>query len=86
MLTRLFVSAAALDPVLGSSEAALEEAEVKQVMARAASEVVLAVDGAKLNSRSTAAGLSWGDVDVLVTDLDPQAPELAQYRLLAQVR
>jgi DeoR family fructose operon transcriptional repressor len=42
LLRRLFVSAAAVDPVLGSSEATLEEAEVKVALAGSAGEIVLA--------------------------------------------
>jgi DeoR family fructose operon transcriptional repressor len=57
LLQRLFVSAAALDPVVGASEACEEEAEVKRVLAAMASEVVLAVDSSKLDRRAVAVSL-----------------------------
>ena len=50
MLRRLFVSAAAVDPDLGSSESTLEEAEVKIALAGSAAEVVLAVTASKLGA------------------------------------
>ena len=52
LLRRLFVSAAAVDPDVGASEATLEEAEVKIALAGSASEVVLAVDASKLGHRA----------------------------------
>lgn len=86
LATRLFVaSAAALDPVLGATEATLAEAEVKRALAAAADEVVVAVDRAKLGSRAVAVGLGWDDIDVLVTDLDPADRRLDPYRELARI-
>ena len=58
MLRRLFVSASALDPELGSSESTLLEAEVKMALATAAAEVVLAVDTSKLGHRAPAGAAS----------------------------
>jgi DeoR family fructose operon transcriptional repressor len=80
MLRRLFVSAAALDPELGSSEANLEEAEIKLALASSAAEIVLAIDSSKLGHRAPARGFMLDRVDLLVTELDPDAPELASYR------
>jgi DeoR family fructose operon transcriptional repressor len=80
MLRRLFVSSAGVDPALGTGETCLEEAEVKQALARVAEDVVLAVDASKLGARGTALGLSWEQVRVLVTDLDPSSPRLDPYR------
>ena len=54
LLRRLFVSAAALDPRHGTSEATLEEAEVKLALADVAAEVVVAVDSSKLGQRAPA--------------------------------
>jgi DeoR family fructose operon transcriptional repressor len=79
MLRRLFVSAAALDPELGSSEANLEEAEIKLALASSAAEIVLAIDSSKLGHRAPARGFMLDRVDLLVTELDPDAPELASY-------
>ncbi len=80
LLRRLFVSAAAVDPVHGSSEATLDEAEVKLAMADVAAEVVLAVDSSKLGQRAPAAGLGSERVAILVTELDPDDPRLDPYR------
>jgi len=83
---RFFASAAALDPVLGATEACIEEADVKRALAAAASEVVLAVDTSKLEARAVAVGLDWDAIDVLVTELSPRDARLKPYRALAQLR
>lgn len=80
MLRRLFVGAAAIDPELGSSEANLEEAEIKLALAGSAAEIVLAVDSSKLGHRAPARGFTLDRIDVLVTELDPDDPRLAPYR------
>jgi DeoR family fructose operon transcriptional repressor len=80
LLRRLFVSAAAVDPVVGSSEATLEEAEVKVALAGSASEIVLAVDASKLGHRAPAHSFPWDHVDTLVTELDPDDSRLRPYR------
>jgi DeoR family fructose operon transcriptional repressor len=80
LLRRLFVSAAAIDPDVGASEATLEEAEVKIALAGSASEVVLAVDGSKLAHRAPAHAFAWDQVDLLVTDLAPGDARLDPYR------
>ena len=54
MLRRLFVSASALDPELGSSESTLLDAEAKLALSGAAAEIVLAVDASKLGHRAPA--------------------------------
>ena len=80
LLRRLFVSAAAVDPDVGASEATLEEAEVKIALAGSASEVVLAVDASKLGHRAPAQAFAWDQVDLLVTDLAPRDSRLDPYR------
>jgi len=80
MLRRLFLSSAGVDPELGTGETCLEEADVKQALARVSEDVVLAVDASKLGARGTALGLTWDQVRVLVTDLDPGSPRLDPYR------
>jgi DeoR family fructose operon transcriptional repressor len=80
LLRRLFVSSAGVDPVLGTGETCLEEAEVKQALARVAEDVVVAVDASKLGSRGIARGLAWEQVKVLVTELDPGHARLDAYR------
>jgi DeoR family fructose operon transcriptional repressor len=56
LLRRLFLSAAALHPRHGTSEATLEEAEVKLALADVAAEVVVAVDASKLGQRAPPGG------------------------------
>lgn len=86
LLQRLFVSAAAVDPVVGASEACAEEAEVKRVLAAMASDVVLAVDSSKLGRRAVAVSLEWGSINRLVTELDPADSRLAEYAAIMDVR
>lgn len=85
LLRRFFVSAAALDPDLGSSEVSLAEAEVKLALAASASEVVLAVDSSKLGHRSPARCFELSNVSILVTELEPGNPRLDPYRDLVQL-
>ncbi len=80
LLRRLFVSAAAVDPVHGTSETTLEDAEVKLALADVAAEVVVAVDATKLGQRAPARALPPDRVTTLVTDLPPRDPRLAPYR------
>jgi DeoR family fructose operon transcriptional repressor len=79
-LAQLFVSAAGVDPVHGTTEATLEEAEVKQVLAEVAGRVVVAVDSSKLGQTGLARCLPRERIDLLVTELDPADPALDPYR------
>jgi DeoR family transcriptional regulator, fructose operon transcriptional repressor len=80
LLRRLFVSAAALHPDHGTSEATLEDAEVKVALADVAAEVIVAVDSSKLDHRAPARALGAEQVHTLVTELDPTDPRLDPYR------
>jgi DeoR family fructose operon transcriptional repressor len=86
LLRQVFLSAAAIDSAHGTSEATLEEAEVKHAMAEVASRVVVAIDSTKLNQRAPARCLPLEAVDVLVTELDPSDPRLLPYREFCEVR
>lgn len=77
---RFFLSAAAVDPVIGSSEVTLEEAQVKQAFARASDETILVAASSKLGQRAMAVGFGLADIDLLVTELDPTDPALDPYR------
>lgn len=83
--SRFFTSAAALSAA-GSSEAALEEAQVKEVFASRAEQTILLLDSSKLDRTAVAHGLDWSRIDVLVTDLDPADARLDAYRNLAELR
>ena len=86
MLRRMFVSASALDPQLGSSESTLLDAEVKLALAHAAAEIVLAVDSSKLGHRAPARCFGLDRIDVLVTELDPRDAQLDPYRDVVDLR
>lgn len=85
LLNRIFLSAAALDADVGSSETTVDEAEVKRAMAGVAGEIVLAVDASKLDSRAVAPAVGWDQIAVLVTDLSPKDSRLAPYRAHVEV-
>lgn len=80
LLRRLFVSGAAVHPVHGTSEATLEDAEVKLAMADVAAEVIVAVDSSKLDQHTAARAFAPEQVALLVTDLDPADERLDPYR------
>lgn len=84
-VSTFFASAAAVSPRSGALEAAIDEAEVKRAIAEGAERVVLAVDASKLGGGGVAVGLEWDQVDVLVTDLDPDDKRLEAYRGLAEI-
>ena len=82
----LVCSGAALDPVLGTSEASFDEAAVKRAFASTSGRIVLAVDHSKLGSRARARMFSLGEVDLLVTDLEPSDRRLDPYREVVELR
>lgn len=79
-------SAAALELEAGSSEASLEEAELKRGVAACSSKIVLAVDHTKLGTRGTATVFGVDDLTMLVTDLDPGDERLRRYARRVDVR
>ena len=79
-LRRLFVSAAAVDPEIGTSESTLEDAEAKLAFADVSTQIVVAVDSSKLGKRASARCLGWDRVSLLVTELDPGDSRLDPYR------
>lgn len=85
LLNRFFLSSAGVDPTLGTSEATIEEAEVKLALAAVAADVVLLVDASKLGSRGVATAVTWEQVSTLVTDLEPGDDRLDPYRSLVTV-
>jgi DeoR family fructose operon transcriptional repressor len=80
VVAQLFVSAAGCDPDLGTTEATLEEAEVKRALADVAGRVVVAVDSTKLGQSASARCLPVDRIDVLVTELSPKDPLLVPFR------
>lgn len=86
LLRRLFVSAAGVDPVHGTTESTLEEAEVKQALLDVSGHVVVAVDSTKLGQRGSARCIPIERIDVIVTELDPGDIRLDPYRQLVELR
>jgi DeoR family fructose operon transcriptional repressor len=84
-LRRLFVSAAAVDPEIGTSESTLEDAEAKSAFADVSTQIVVAVDSSKLGKRASARCLGWDRVSLLVTELDPGDPRLDPYRDVVEI-
>jgi DeoR family fructose operon transcriptional repressor len=80
MLTRVFLSASAVDATAGASESTIVDAEVKIAMASVAAHIVVAADASKLDSRALAPTVPWARVDALVTELEPDDPRLDAYR------
>lgn len=86
LYTRFFTSASAVDSAHGSSEVSLAEAQVKQAFARASKETVLCVDSSKLEQADVALGLTWDQVSIMITELDPADERLDSFRSLAELR
>lgn len=84
-LDRCFLSSAAVDPEAGTSETTMEQVAIKEAMCSAANEVVLAIDSGKLDSRSRVRSLSLNQIDILVTELNPDDARLDAYRDEVQV-
>ena len=80
-----FGSAAALDVGLGSSEAAQAESEVKRAFSETSGRVVLALDHTKLGTHAPARVFDLGQIDLLVTDLDPFDSLLDPYRNMVEI-
>lgn len=75
-----FVSAMSLDAKSGSSESTAAEMEIKRAMAGASRKVVLAVDSTKIGANAMVRALPLSSIDVVVTELDPDDPRLAELR------
>lgn len=80
LLGGVLMSAAAVDPELGPSEASIDEAEVKRALIAVSDVVVLAIDSSKLGSRAMAVSVGWESITTLVTELDPGDARLDRFR------
>ncbi len=83
---RFFTSASAADGERGTSEAIIEEAQVKRELVRAARETVLLINSTKLDRRAMSAGIPWSDISIVITELDPRDPRLDALRPLVELR
>ncbi|MHB8618377.1 MAG: DeoR/GlpR family DNA-binding transcription regulator [Chloroflexota bacterium] len=79
------VSCAALDPRFGATEATLDDAETKGKMLEASKRKILAVDHTKLGVRGSVRLAELEAFDLLVTELDPDHKDLADYRAAIQI-
>jgi DeoR family fructose operon transcriptional repressor len=79
------LSTSALDPEIGTMEPTVEEVGMKQAMARASNQVVLALHSTKLAQRSAVRALAFDQVSIVVTELDPADERLDPYRDLVQL-
>lgn len=76
----MICSGTALQVEIGSSEASLAEVDVKRALGSGSERIVLAVDRSKLDRRGDARMFRIDQVNVLVTDLDPDDARLRPYR------
>lgn len=74
------LSTSALDAKTGTMEPTMDEAAMKQSLVRSAKRVILAVDSSKLTQRSSIRSVPLSDVDLLVTELEPESVELDAFR------
>jgi DeoR family transcriptional regulator, aga operon transcriptional repressor len=70
----------ALDPDWGAKVADEDEADINRLMAQKASKVIIAADSSKLLARAFARVCPFSDIDVVVTDLDAPAANIAKIR------
>lgn len=66
--TVAFIGCDALDPGFGIMWRSVDDAHVAQVMAARSRTVVVLADSSKFGKQARASGLSWSEVDILVTD------------------
>lgn len=83
---RFFTSAAAIDAEFGTSEATVDETQIKRVFAAHADDTVVLADSSKLGRHATARALAWDEVSLLITELDPADPRLDAFRGLVDIR
>ncbi len=77
---KAFFSAWGLAPETGLNEATIEDAGVKEAVAKRANAVLVAVDATKLGVAAAGAWRHGAEKSVLATDLPPEDGRLAAYR------
>lgn len=80
-----FVSASAVHARRGATEPCPEEAEIVRAFAESSRKVVLGADATKLGSEDAVVSLAWPEIDLLVTELTPNAHRLDPFRDLVDV-
>jgi DeoR family fructose operon transcriptional repressor len=59
---------------------------MKHSLARSSKRVILALDSTKLTQRSSIRSVPLSDIDLLVTELDPDSVEMDPFRDFVEVR
>ncbi len=80
------LSTSALDAETGTMEPRIDEAAMKHSLARSSKRVILALDSTKLTQRSSIRSVPLSDIDLLVTELDPDSVEMDPFRDFVEVR
>ncbi len=80
-----FISVAGVSADVGVTDSTLANADFKRALRGRTERLVVAADASKFGAMASAVALPLADVDVLVTDLDPQDPLLDPYRELVEL-
>lgn len=84
MIGTAFLSTMSLAEGFGVSENTLAQVSFKRALSAASQRLALAIDSSKLETQSRFRSLEIGDIDTLVTELDPADPRLDPYRELVR--
>lgn len=79
------LSTSALDVETGTMEPTMDEAAMKHSLVRSSRRVILAIDSTKLTQRSSIRSIPLTDIDLVVTELDPDSVELEPFRELVEL-
>ena len=79
------LSTSALDTEIGTMEPTIDEAAMKHSLVRSSKRVILAIDSSKLTQRSSIRSVPLTEIDLLVTELDPDSVELDPFRELVEL-
>ncbi len=85
VFTRSFVSPTCISPEFGAMEATAAGAHIKKALRESSKSLVVAVDSTKLGESAMARALRLDEIDILVTELDPQDAALEEYRDLVDI-
>ncbi|SEA43692.1 transcriptional regulator, DeoR family [Bowdeniella nasicola] len=77
---RSFISISALHPEFGATDSTIETAAFKRALRARSGEIVLATDSSKFMTTTANLSLPLSEIDVLVTELDPDDTLLDPFR------
>lgn len=84
-IARSFISISALHPEFGATDSTVETAAFKRALRQRSGSVILAVDSSKFMKTAATVSLPLSEVDLLVTELDPDDDQLDPFRDLVEV-